>query len=90
MPIMAAIISSYVYETGKYTPLFEYTDVTISSYDTDMDEFDENYISKHNASEFDIKIKNALTRMGGCDYLILGGLTEDQKSYLTFWINTIL
>lgn len=84
MPIMAAIISSYVYETGKYTPLFEYTDVTISSYDTDMDEFDENYISKHNASEFDIKIKNALTRMGGCDYLILGGLTEDQKSYLTF------
>ena len=22
--------------------------------------------------------------MGGCDYLILGGLTEEQKSYLTF------
>ncbi len=84
MPIMAAIISSYVYKTEKYTAMLEYPDVTVSLYDTDLDEFDENYISKNNASEFNIRAKNALGMMGGCDYLILGGVTERQKSYLTF------
>ncbi|WP_321426017.1 hypothetical protein [uncultured Bacteroides sp.] len=84
MPIMAAIISSYVYETGKYITMLEYPDVTVPLYDTDLDEFDENYISKNKASEFNIRAKNALNMMGGCDYLILGGLTEEQKSYLTF------
>ena len=84
MPIMAAIVSSYLYENGKYTIMLEYPDVTVSLYDTDMDEFDENFISKNNASEFNIRAKNALGMMDGCDYLILGGLTEGQKSYLTF------
>ena len=84
MPIMAAIISSYVYENGKYTVMLEYPDVTVSLYDTDLDEFDENYISKNNASDFNIRAKNAIGMMGDCDYLILGGLTEEQKSYLTF------
>lgn len=62
MPIMAAIVSSYLYEKGKYTMMLEYPDVTVSLYDTDMDVFDENFISKNNASEFnflELKMRSA-------------------------------
>lgn len=32
----------------------------------------------------DISIHNGIQKIGGCDYLILAGLDEKQKSYLTF------
>ncbi len=83
-PTLAALISSYVHVEGEYIPMFEYPDVTVALEDTDMDVIDEDVISKHRANEFNIRIRNALQATGGCENLILGNLSEMQKSYLNF------
>jgi len=83
-PTLAALISSYVYTLGDYTLMFEFPEVTISKPETEVEEFDEHFISKNRSQEFNIEVHNAIIKSGGCEYLILGGLDEKQKSYLTF------
>lgn len=80
---LAAVISSYVYSENEYTPILEFPKVSIGNTDGKYD-FDEHYISITRGREFNIRAHNAIKRMFGCEYLILGGLSENQKSYLDF------
>ncbi|MBO6761938.1 MAG: hypothetical protein JJ909_13345, partial [Roseivirga sp.] len=81
---LAAVISSYVCKLGEYTPVFEFPTVTISKPEEEQISIDENYPSVSRANELSIRLNNILALQGGTDYLILGGLSDDQKSYLYF------
>ena len=63
--------------------MFEFPAVSVGNQDSKVP-FDENIISITKGREFNVRVNNALRWMGGCDYLILGGLSDDQKSYLDF------
>lgn len=81
---IAALISSYTYNKDFYTPFFECKTATISKPDKIIEGFHEDYISVNLMEELDIKLSNTLNMIGSCEYLILGGLDEKQKSYLSF------
>jgi len=88
-PILSAIVSSFVSKFGKYLPLFEFSSVSIKKNKTNNDNYedvdvDEHQLSRVRATELNIKIKNNLNRIGGCNILLLIDLSDDQKSYLTF------
>jgi hypothetical protein len=82
--VLAAIVSSYLLTPGEYLPIFGYPSVTAEKKEEAYDAYDENYLSTTRAEEFSIRIFNALQRTKGCEYLILTGLTEEQKSFLYF------
>ncbi|MGN6417347.1 MAG: hypothetical protein ACTHMC_07640 [Pseudobacter sp.] len=81
---LAAMISSYFVVPGEYFPLFEFPVVTIVKPDIDEDDIDEHIVTRMRANEFNMFVGNCIARNGGCDHLILAGLSEEQKSYLTF------
>lgn len=81
---LAAVIFSYVGSKSKYVPLFEFPITTIENTEYNEDNLDEHAISRRRSREFNIKVKNALHRAGGCKYLILGNLNQDQRSFLSF------
>lgn len=83
-PLLSAIVSSYVSKFGKYLPMFEFLSVTIKTDDENDKDIDEHQLSRVRATELNIKIKNTLNRIGGCNILLLIDLSDDQKSYLTF------
>lgn len=82
--LLSAIISSYVFIEGKYTLMFEFPMATTEKDDFDEDIEDEHVITRSRSKIFNIKLKNILNRIGGCKYLILAGLTSNQKSFLSF------
>jgi len=86
-PLLASIISSYVNISSEYLPMFEFSEVPIDRNETNEDLLKVNVITRNRAEEFSIRIHNALSALGGCEYLILGGLDANQKSYLTFLHN---
>lgn len=86
-PVLAAVISSYVNNPNEYLPLFEYSSVPISKNETDTDLLKVNVITKTRAENFNIRVSNTLQSKEKTEYLILGGLDENQKSYLTFLEN---
>ena len=81
---IAALISSYTYNKDFYTLFFECKKATISKPEKIIEGFHEDYISATLLQELDVKLSNALNMVGSCEYLILGGLDEKQKSYLSF------
>ncbi|KFF06326.1 hypothetical protein [Flavobacterium reichenbachii] len=85
-PILSALVSSFVSKFGKYLPMFEFSSVTSANNEADKidEEIDEHQLSRVRATELNIKIKNTLKRIGGCNLLLLIDLSEAQKSYLTF------
>jgi len=83
-PVLAAVISSYLHKNDCYLSLFEFGMATIQTQIAPTEGFDEHYITRSRSEELNVKINNSLKKMGGCEYLILGGLSENQKSYLTF------
>lgn len=82
--LLSAIISSYVFVEGKYTLMFEFPTATTEKDDFDDELVDEHVITRSRSRTFNIKLKNTLKRISGCKYLILAGLTDNQKSYLSF------
>lgn len=82
--ILASIVSSYIHKPGKHTSLYEFPNTTTAEDDIESDEIDEHQISRIRAREYSIKVHNVIKRTRGCKYLILIGLTEDQKSYLPY------
>ena len=87
-PTLSAIVSSYLLKKDFYLPIFEFPSVTKDN-DTEKYEFsnkdiDEHYITVTRAHKFNIRVKNVLSRIGGCSCLVLVGLSESQKSYLSF------
>lgn len=81
---LAAVISSYLQIDRQYLPMLVFPAVTIAKPATDQIPLDEHHLSVSRALELDVRISNALTTVGGCDYLVLAGLSEMQKSYLSF------
>ncbi|MFV8344216.1 hypothetical protein [Flavobacterium sp. XS2P39] len=83
-PTLTAVVLSYLSKEGKYLPVFQFMDVTIEKDDYLREEIDEHDISRRNGHEFNVKIINNLHRIGDCKFIIIVGLTEKQKSYLSF------
>jgi len=87
-PILSAIVSSFVSKFGKYLLLFEFSSVSISNIENEVNEdIDEHQLSRVRAKELNIKIKNTLNRIGGCNVILLIDISDEQKSYLTFLEN---
>jgi len=86
-PEIAAVISSYVSRFGFYVPIFGFPAVTAERRENNDDVIDENSLSRSRAHEFDVLVGNSLAKLKGCNNLILGGLSDDQKSHLTFLQN---
>lgn len=87
-PALSAIVSSYLFKKGLYLPMFEFPSVTkendAEKYEISNKDIDEHYITVTRAHKFNIRVKNILSRIGGCSCLVLVGLSESQKSYLSF------
>jgi hypothetical protein len=81
---MAAVISSYFSQPGSYLPFFEFPQVSTYYHPVECDQMDENSIWRHQAARFATLVNNALVHLGGCEHLILAGLSAAQKSYLYF------
>lgn len=81
-PILAAVISSYFSNSGEYLPMFEFPLVTAGQVDAIEDEV--HVISRIRSQGLNIRFHNALKILDTCEYLILAGLDENQKSYLDF------
>lgn len=82
--ILSAIVSSYINKTDAYTSIYEFSNVTDFEKEVSGNIIDKDQSSRNRAREFSIKIENILQKINGCEYLILIGLTEEQKSYLSF------
>ncbi|WP_312394444.1 hypothetical protein [Chryseobacterium sp.] len=82
--ILSAIVSSYINKTDVYTSMYEFSNVTDFEKEMSGNIIDKDQPSRNRAREFSLKIKNILQKINGCEYLILIGLTEEQKSYLSF------
>lgn len=82
---LAAIVSSYLMQLGEYTPIFGFPEVTAEKMEEAYDAYDQNHLSTSRAEEFSIRIFNALQRVGKVDNIVLVGLTQEQKSFLTFF-----
>ncbi|GFD83883.1 hypothetical protein KUL118_67450 [Tenacibaculum sp. KUL118] len=82
--VLAALIASYIFKLNKYNLIFEFPSVTAEYRDFIGDVIDEHHITRVRANEFNIKVNNAINQVHGCKYLIIAGLNEEQKSYLTF------
>lgn len=80
---LAAVISSHFQLVGAYFPLFECPNITATAIEGE-DPVDEHVISRARGREFNTMVHNALVRFSGCEYLILAGLSAEQKSYLKF------
>ena len=83
-PVMAAIISSYISRPNLYAPIFEFNSVATLKGDVEADMIDAHSISRTRANEFDVLVHNCIHKIGGCKNLILAGLSDNQKSFLSF------
>lgn len=84
-PALAAMISSHLSKAGEYLPIFEFPHATIEKNAGEEDKIDEHVITRSRSEEFNVFVANCIGRNGGCQNLILGGLSPEQKSYLTFF-----
>ncbi len=88
-PILAALILSYIDQSDGYISTFEFPYVSSEDFENEpaKEMRDEHQLSRSRARKFNIKVGNALGRLGGCEYLIVAGLTDKQLSYLKFLNN---
>lgn len=82
--ILTAVVSSHINNTNEYSLIFGFSEVTQAKDNKSLNTTDEHQITRMRSTELDINLKNNLNRIGGCEYLILVGLNENQKSYLSF------
>ncbi len=84
-PEIAAIVLSYISIPDHYIPLFEFPTVTKELHvPEDSDKLDEHSLSLTRGRKKATYINNSIASIGGCEFLILIGLTPLQKSYLYF------
>ena len=79
--VLAAVISSYLYQSGSYLPLFLFPTLEVSRSD-EAPFMSESYVAYLMGEHSAIMIGNSLARMGACECVILAGLNEHQKSYI--------
>ena len=82
--ILAALVCSYINKPGKYTSMYQFPFTTTYEDGTESDIVDEHQMSRSRAREYSIKVHNVIRRIRGCKYLILVGLTDEQKSYIPY------
>lgn len=80
---LAAATISYLFKSGSYLPIFAFSDVDVPV-DTPVSEPDIYLIQRRRAEHFSTFLNNAIILNGGCDNLVLLGLTSNQLSYLYF------
>ena len=80
---LAAGAISYLFKPDSYLPVFEFPDVDISTNEPVL-EPDIFLIQLRRAEHFSTFLNNAIIQNGGCDNLVLLGLTNNQLSYLYF------
>jgi hypothetical protein len=80
--VLTAVISSYIFVPGSYTPVFLFPKVLAPKAVGDPEFMSEGYAANLMASPAAILINNALARIWPCEYLILAGLSEAQKTFL--------
>jgi hypothetical protein len=78
---LAALISSYLFKPASDLPLFLFPAVKSSRTEEDT-QFRDQYLSNLMGRTASTLINNAWARMGECEYVILAGLNDHQKSYL--------
>lgn len=81
---LAAVISSYLNETGLYLPMFVFNNIIIGDEETDNELLEIHELKQQSAIEFATRINNFIVAARGCEYIIYGGLTEEQKSYIKY------
>ncbi len=82
--ILTAVVSSHINTSEHYSLLFGFTEVTQANDGKSLNTNDEHQISRIRSTTLGINLYNTLNRIGGCEYLILVGLDENQISYLSF------
>ncbi|WP_373520655.1 hypothetical protein [Aquiflexum sp.] len=80
---LAATAISYLFKPDSYLPIFEFSDVDIPA-NAHVLEPDIFLIQRRRAEHFSTFLNNAIIQNGGCDNLLLLGLTNNQLSYLYF------
>lgn len=81
---LAAVVSSHINSKDEYSLVFSFPGVTKEKDSKSLNERDEHQLSRSRTTVLDIELGNTIRRIGGCEYVILVGLSEDQKSYLSF------
>ncbi|WP_372947816.1 hypothetical protein [Mariniphaga sp.] len=81
---LGAVISTFLHKEGTFLNIFELGTATAKISDISEDTVDEHAISRTNLTAMNVKIHNSIKRLKGNPTVILGGLSEEQKSYLTF------
>jgi hypothetical protein len=82
--VLTAVASSYISKENGYLPVFEFPHVTDIDALTDENKLDPHHLSRTRAQAFNIQVHNCMKRLRKCENIILLGLTNEQKSYLTF------
>lgn len=82
--VLGAVISSFLHKNGTFLNIFELGTATAKISDISEDTVDEHAISRTNLTAMNVKIHNSVRMLKGNPTIILGGLSEEQKSYLTF------
>jgi hypothetical protein len=80
-PILAAVVSSYLFRPDFYLPLFVFPEVTAPKSDGDSAN-QRVYLSNMMGSDTAVFVHNAWARMQNCEYVLLAGLDSNQKSYI--------
>lgn len=82
-PGLASAALSYLFQSGKYLPMFSFHKVDVPLKRT-VKNPDIYALQHRRAQKFGVALNNVLVENGKCENLIFLGLTEEQKSYLTF------
>src|ERR1700744_1923358 len=80
---LAAAAISYLFQQNTFLPIFAFTDVDIPA-NAPVEAPDIYAIQRRRAEHFAIFLNNAIIQNGGCDNLILLGLTDNQLTYLDY------
>lgn len=81
---LASVIASYLHKEGTFLSVFEFPSTLIKKPKEFTEVIDEHSLSTMRGEDLSIKIRNGINKIGGCEYLILAGLNEKQKSYFTY------
>lgn len=82
--ILTAVVSSHINDSDQYSLIFGFSEVTQAKDGKSLNTRDEHQITRSRSNRLNIDLGNTLRRIGGCEYLILVGINDNQKTYLTF------
>jgi len=79
--LLAAVLSSHLSHPREYLPLFTFPSITEArKSESTID--DDDFVPVLVGAEAAVKVNNAIARLGCREYVVLGGISAAQKSYL--------